>query len=217
MAEVGIVLEFVLCLIVLRYMLLLVRGERQLSLLRLRRTQLLAVGEKPEGIQTVEVEAEAVRILGLVRVCIRVSLLLEEAEDPMGRKILVGQVVVLLGSQELVTREQVEQVLAEGGLGTRGRLVVSGWVGILLVVSSVVVAEEDGIGGGGGNGGGSGGSGYVFTSSTYAQYPAGCLLNSSHFLSDAQTIAGNQYFPAPGGGTEFGHGGDGYARITLVE
>ena len=33
-------------------------------------------------------------------------------------------------------------------------------------------------------------------------------------LTDAQTIAGNTSFPAPGGGTETGHAGSGYARIT---
>ena len=36
-------------------------------------------------------------------------------------------------------------------------------------------------------------------------------------LSNAQTIAGNQPFPAPVGGTETGHSGNGYARITLIE
>lgn len=217
MAKVGIVLERVLCLIVLRYMLLLVRWGRLLSLLRLRRLQLLAVEEKPEDTKTVEVEAEAVRILDLVRVCIRVSLLLEEAEDPTRLRVLVGQVVVLWGSPEPVIRDQVEQVLVEEWLGPLEVVVDSGWGEIMLVVLSVVVAEADGFGGGAGNGGGSGGSGYVFTSSTYTQYPAGCLLNSSHFLSDAQTIAGNQTLPAPGGGTEIGHGGNGFARITMVE
>lgn len=66
----------------------------------------------------------------------------------------------------------------------------------------------DGYGGGGGGFyggcalrgcGGGGGSGYV-----------GGLAN-------AQTIAGNTSFPAPSGGNETGHSGNGYARITLVE
>ncbi len=74
---------------------------------------------------------------------------------------------------------------------------------------------------GGGNGsdgqGASGGSGYVYTSSTASSYPSGCLLNSSYYLTNAQTIAGNTSFPAPGGGNETGHSGNGYARITLVE
>ena len=84
----------------------------------------------------------------------------------------------------------------------------------------------DGFGGGGGGwyGGGAsswctggGGSGYVYTSSTASQYPSGCLLNSSYYLSNAATYAGNTSFPSTSGGTETGHSGNGYARITLVE
>ena len=65
--------------------------------------------------------------------------------------------------------------------------------------------------------GASGGSGYVYTSSTASNYPSGCLLNSSYYLSNAQTIAGNASMPSTSGGTETGHSGNGYARITLVE
>ncbi len=65
-------------------------------------------------------------------------------------------------------------------------------------------------------GGGSGGSGYVYTSSTANNYPSGCQLNSSLYLTSAQTIAGNTSFPAVGGGTETGHSGNGYARITTT-
>ena len=64
--------------------------------------------------------------------------------------------------------------------------------------------------------GGGGGSGYVYTSSTAKNYPSGCLLNSSYYLSNAQTIAGNQSFPSPTGGTETGHSGNGYVRITKL-
>ena len=64
---------------------------------------------------------------------------------------------------------------------------------------------------------GAGGSGYVYTSSTYNNYPAGCKLNSSFYLTDAQTIAGNKSIPLPAGGTETGHAGAGYARISLVQ
>ena len=73
-------------------------------------------------------------------------------------------------------------------------------------------------GGGAGNYGtaGAGGSGYVYTSSTAKNYPSGCLLNSSYYLSNAQTIAGNQSFPSPTGGTETGHSGNGYVRITKL-
>lgn len=85
---------------------------------------------------------------------------------------------------------------------------------------------EAGCGGGGGWYGGSmgssgnmhtggGGSGYVLTASSYK--PANYALGSEYYLTSAQTIAGNQSFPAPGGGNETGHSGNGYARITLVE
>lgn len=70
-------------------------------------------------------------------------------------------------------------------------------------------AWDDGGGGGGWWGGlwggrmymsgGGGGSGYIGGVST-----------------PKETIAGNSSFPAPGGGNETGHGGDGYARITWV-
>ena len=79
-------------------------------------------------------------------------------------------------------------------------------------------------GGGGGwygggvncHGSGGGGSGYVYTSSTASNYPSGCLLNSSYYLTSAATVAGNTStnFNAPGGGTETGHAGNGYAKIT---
>ena len=86
-------------------------------------------------------------------------------------------------------------------------------------------SSEGGSGGGGGwyggggagyTGGSSGGSGYVYTSATASNYPSGCLLNSSYYLSNAQTIAGNQSFPSPTGGTETGHSGNGYVRITKL-
>ena len=80
-----------------------------------------------------------------------------------------------------------------------------------------------GAGGGGWYGGGAtnhcsggGGSGYVYTSSTVSSYPSGCLLNSSYYLTDTQTIAGNQSFLAPSGSTETGHSGNGYVRITKL-
>lgn len=62
--------------------------------------------------------------------------------------------------------------------------------------------------------GGGGGSGYVYTSSTAKNYPQGCLLNSSYYLTDAQTIAGNQAFTSPEGTSETGHSGNGFCRIT---
>ena len=77
-------------------------------------------------------------------------------------------------------------------------------------------------GGGGWYGGGlhcdsaGGGSGYVYTPTTASNYPSGCLLNSAYYLSNAQTIAGNQSFPSLTGGTETGHSGHGYVRITKL-
>lgn len=60
-----------------------------------------------------------------------------------------------------------------------------------------------------------GGSGYVLTSSS--SKPSGYALGSQYYLTNASTKAGNTSFSAPGGGTETGHSGNGYARITLVE
>lgn len=67
-----------------------------------------------------------------------------------------------------------------------------------------------------GNAGG-GGSGYVYTSSTASNYPSGCLLNSSYYLTNAQTIAGNTAFTSPTGTSETGHTGNGYVRITVIK
>ena len=53
-------------------------------------------------------------------------------------------------------------------------------------------------------GGGGGGSGYVYTSLTANQYPSGCLLNPSFYLTDASTT--------PNSNT-----GNGKAKITLVK
>lgn len=84
-------------------------------------------------------------------------------------------------------------------------------------------SAEGGSGGGGGwyggggagyTGGSSGGSGYVYTSATASNYPSGCLLNSTYYLSNAQTIAGNKSFPSPTGKNETGHTGNGFCRIT---
>ena len=85
-----------------------------------------------------------------------------------------------------------------------------------------------GAGGGGWYGGGSGsdsnragskahgggGSGYVYTSSTASSYPSGVKLNSSYYLTNASTIAGNTSFTDNNGSTVTGHSGNGYARIT---
>lgn len=60
-------------------------------------------------------------------------------------------------------------------------------------------------------------SGYVYTSATASNYPSGCLLNSSYYLSAAKTIAGNTSFTSPTGSSETGHSGNGYCRITVIE
>lgn len=65
--------------------------------------------------------------------------------------------------------------------------------------------------------GGGGGSGYVYTSSTASSYPSGCLLNSSYYLTEASTTAGNVSFTSPTGTAETGHSGNGYIRITVIE
>ena len=65
--------------------------------------------------------------------------------------------------------------------------------------------------------GGGGGSGYIYTSSTASNYPSGCLLTSTNYLTDAQTAAGNTSFISPTGTSETGHTGNGYCRITCIE
>lgn len=64
------------------------------------------------------------------------------------------------------------------------------------------------------DGGGGGGSGYVYTSSSASNYPQGCLLNSSYYLSNASNLSGNESFKSPSGSTETGHSDNGYCRIT---
>ncbi len=64
--------------------------------------------------------------------------------------------------------------------------------------------------------GGGGGSGYVYTESTVANYPEGCLLNSNYYMTSASTHAGNTSFTSPTGTAETGHAGNGYAKVTYV-
>lgn len=64
--------------------------------------------------------------------------------------------------------------------------------------------------------GGGGGSGYIYTASTASNYPTGCLLNESYYLTNASTIAGNQSFTSPSGSSETGHSGNGYIRMTVI-
>lgn len=64
---------------------------------------------------------------------------------------------------------------------------------------------------------GGGGSGYVYTTDTASNYPSNCLLNSSYYLTNASTIAGNTSFVSPINVSETGHTGNGYVRITAIE
>ena len=102
----------------------------------------------------------------------------------------------------------------------------TGGSGFGQAAASSYTSGECGGGGGGRYGGyggssenysGGGGSGYVYTSSSASNYPSGCLLNSSYYLTDAQTIAGNQTFKSPTNTNETGHSGNGYCRITVIE
>ena len=74
------------------------------------------------------------------------------------------------------------------------------------------------------DGAGGGGSGWVYTESNYNTWKSGnptdatkYLLNSSYYLTNAETKAGNTSFPSPtSSGNETGHRGNGYARITPI-
>ena len=68
----------------------------------------------------------------------------------------------------------------------------------------------------GNNCAGGGGSGYVYTSSTYSYCPSGCLLNSSYYLKQAETVSGGSIFESPTGEDERGHSGNGYVKITYI-
>lgn len=114
-----------------------------------------------------------------------------------------------------------------GSTGNNGVSPSSSWYGSFGLGGSANGNDNTGYGNAGGGGGwygggagnanaGGGGSGYVYTSSTSSNYPSGCLLNSTYYLTDAQTIEGNKEFPSVSGGTETGHSGNGYVRITKL-
>lgn len=67
------------------------------------------------------------------------------------------------------------------------------------------------------NYGGSGGTSYVYTAATASDYPSGCLLNDSYYLTDAITKNGNESFIDYNGNTVTGCTGNGYVRITVIE
>jgi hypothetical protein len=71
--------------------------------------------------------------------------------------------------------------------------------------------------------GGGGGSGFVYddnsteaANSVLTQTGTAYALTDEYKLSDANTIGGHTTIPAPNGGTESGHMGHGYARISLI-
>ena len=92
-------------------------------------------------------------------------------------------------------------------------------------------AANGGYGGGGGGGwyggggsgvdgssdddrGGGGGSGFVWTSANSSIVPNEYMLSSNHYLTEAYTKAGNAKFPSTSGGTETGHAGNGFVKIS---
>ena len=89
--------------------------------------------------------------------------------------------------------------------------------------NSTNTSDDRGCGGGGWYGGGSygdncggGGSSFVWCD-TYASYvPTDYTPTASMKMTDVTVKAGSQEMPAPGGGTETGHSGNGYARITAT-
>ena len=65
--------------------------------------------------------------------------------------------------------------------------------------------------------GGGGGSGYVYDSVNAGNYPEGCLLDSSMYLTDASTLDGTTAITSPDGVAETGHASSGYVRITVIQ
>lgn len=64
--------------------------------------------------------------------------------------------------------------------------------------------------------GGGGGSGFVWTSSTASNVPSGYGVSTAYYLTNASTKSGNTTFESTSGGTETGHTGNGYAKITWI-
>ena len=59
-----------------------------------------------------------------------------------------------------------------------------------------------------------GGSGFVNTAASAGNRPSGY---TGLQLDSGETKDGNTSFPSTDGGTEVGHSGNGYARITRIE
>jgi hypothetical protein len=61
-----------------------------------------------------------------------------------------------------------------------------------------------------------GSSSFTWSSTSAANVPSGYSVATKYYLSNVEMIAGNASMPLPGGGTEVGHSGSGYARITFL-
>lgn len=61
-----------------------------------------------------------------------------------------------------------------------------------------------------------GGSGFIWTSETLGNVPTGYNLSSAYYLRNGTTMSGNNSFESTSGGTETGHSGNGYAKITWI-
>jgi hypothetical protein len=57
----------------------------------------------------------------------------------------------------------------------------------------------------------------VYTSSTASNYPSGCTLNDTYYLTDASTVTGDSSFIDYSGSTVTGHSGNGACRITVID
>lgn len=111
--------------------------------------------------------------------------------------------------------------------GTQSSAGSGGAFGLGASQSTTNYRYASGAGGGGWYGGGKsvsdsstsyvnysgGGSGFVNTAANAQYRPSGY---TGLELESGETIDGSQTFEAPGGGTETGHAGNGYARITVL-
>lgn len=75
---------------------------------------------------------------------------------------------------------------------------------------------SDGLYGGAGGGGYVGGGSAISDSSRVDDYGGAGGSGYIGGVTNGQTIAGNQQMPSPSGGTEIGHSGNGFARITKL-
>ena len=103
--------------------------------------------------------------------------------------------------------------------GTNGSNAIAGGFG--YGSSSDASSDDRGCGGGGWYGGGSngddyggGGSSFVWCDAYASYVPTGYTPTASMKMINVDVKSGTQTMPAPGGSTETGHSGDGYARIT---